>query len=403
MWHRSRKPDLLVPLIIEIPAWFSVWLRLYSRYRTVHRFEADDWIMLVCVIMNTPFLILGHYIGISCFGVDIWTVDADDLTQCLKLFYIDESFYVICLSLAKLSILCFFLRIFPNRVFRIITYSVMIFIGMSTTVFVFLQIFQCSPIEYNWLGWKGTFGSFRCLNVNTLVYTAAGFSIAQDVIILVLPLPLLFGLNMSWRSKMGIMVMFSLGIFILITSCIRLQYIVHFARSTNPTWDYTDTLIWTGLEVSVSMLVTSLPAIRMLVNRVIPDVLGTITSKYGFSFNSKKQVSGDSTDLRSGKYSDATYSNSVSGPSSRLAVPESRFKLFRVGGKGQVNESELELGDKLQGDVQTEIGATPSSWRDDVADQDRHSSMESGIHVHTTTTVDSESGYVPRGRRPSQM
>ncbi|KAM0494399.1 hypothetical protein ACHAPB_008072 [Verticillium nonalfalfae] len=369
---RSRKPDLLVPLIIEIPAWFSVWLRLYSRYRTVHRFEADDWIMLVCVIMNTPFLILGHYIGISCFGVDIWTVDADDLTQCLKLFYIDESFYVICLSLAKLSILCFFLRIFPNRVFRIITYSVMIFIGMSTTVFVFLQIFQCSPIEYNWLGWKGTFGSFRCLNVNTLVYTAAGFSIAQDVIILVLPLPLLFGLNMSWRSKMGIMVMFSLGIFILITSCIRLQYIVHFARSTNPTWDYTDTLIWTGLEVSVSMLVTSLPAIRMLVNRVIPDVLGTITSKYGFSFNSKKQVSGDSTDLRSGKYSDATYSNSVSGPSSRLAVPESRFKLFRVGGKGQVNESELELGDKLQGDVQTEIGATPSSWRDDVADQDRH-------------------------------
>ncbi|KAM0602730.1 hypothetical protein ACHAP1_007343 [Verticillium nonalfalfae] len=365
---RSRKPDLLVPLIIEIPAWFSVWLRLYSRYRTVHRFEADDWIMLVCV-----------------------------------LFYIDESFYVICLSLAKLSILCFFLRIFPNRVFRIITYSVMIFIGMSTTVFVFLQIFQCSPIEYNWLGWKGTFGSFRCLNVNTLVYTAAGFSIAQDVIILVLPLPLLFGLNMSWRSKMGIMVMFSLGIFILITSCIRLQYIVHFARSTNPTWDYTDTLIWTGLEVSVSMLVTSLPAIRMLVNRVIPDVLGTITSKYGFSFNSKKQVSGDSTDLRSGKYSDATYSNSVSGPSSRLAVPESRFKLFRVGGKGQVNESELELGDKLQGDVQTEIGATPSSWRDDVADQDRHSSMESGIHVHTTTTVDSESGYVPRGRRPSQM
>ncbi|KAG7136444.1 hypothetical protein HYQ45_005996 [Verticillium longisporum] len=400
---RSRKSDLLVPLIIEVPAWFSVWLRLYSRYSIVHRFEADDWIMLVCVIMNTPFLILGQHIGISCFGVDIWTVDADDLTQCLKLFYIDESFYVICLSLAKLSILCFFLRIFPNRVFRIITYSVMIFIGMSTTVFVFLQIFQCSPIEYNWLGWKGTFGSFRCLNVNTLVYTAAGFSIAQDVIILVLPLPLLFGLNMSWRSKVGIVIMFSLGVFILITSCIRLQYIVHFARSTNPTWDYTDTLIWTGLEVSVSLLVTSLPAIRMLVNRVVPDVLGTLTSKYGFSFGSKKQASGDSTDLRSGKYSDATYRNSVSGLSGRPAVPESRFKLFRVGGKGQMNESELELGDKLKGDVQTEIGATPSSWRDAAADQDRHSSMESGIHVHTTTTVDSESGYVPQGRRPSQM
>ncbi|KAM0284539.1 hypothetical protein ACHAQH_001905 [Verticillium albo-atrum] len=344
---RSRKPALLAPLALEISAWFSVWLRLYSRYTIIHHFEADDWIMLACVIIYTPFLVLGQLIGMECFGVDIWTVDTDSLTQCLK-------------------------------------------------------IFQCSPIDYNWLGWKGTYGAHRCLNVNTLVYTAAGFSIAQDIMILVMPLPLALGLNMSWRNKIGVMIMFSLGIFILITSCIRLQYIVHFARSKNPTWDYTDTLIWTGLEVSVSLLVTSLPAVRGLLNRMIPNIFGTMASRYGFSFGTKKQDSGNSSALRSGKYSGAKYSNSATGPSNRIAVPEARFKLFKLSGRGQENESELELGDKLKGDVHTEIGASPSSWREGPVDEERHSSMESGIHVHTTTTVDSNPGHGRYGRATSR-
>ncbi|KAL2759588.1 hypothetical protein ACRALDRAFT_1060380 [Sodiomyces alcalophilus JCM 7366] len=142
-----------------------------------------------------------------------------------------------------------------------------------------MQIFQCTPIEYNWLGWKGQFGPHRCLNVNMLVNVAAGFSIAQDVVILALPLPLLYGLNMSWRSKVGVIIMFSLGIFITITSCIRLQYLITFAESTNPTWDYADTLIWSGLEVSVSVIVTSLPTLRMFFKRVLPGMFGSLASR----------------------------------------------------------------------------------------------------------------------------
>ncbi|KAK4204714.1 hypothetical protein QBC40DRAFT_164105 [Triangularia verruculosa] len=186
-----------------------------------------------------------------------------------------ESFYLAILALTKISILCFYLRIFSQPTFRVITFIVMTWVGLSGVIFVFCQIFQCIPIPYIWEGWrKGEFGPFTCLDINTLGYTTAAFSIAQDIVILVMPLPLLIKLNVSVRSKIGIMVMFSLGIFVLITSCVRLWALYDFGDSVNPTWDYTNALIWTGLEVGVSIIVTSLPAIRVLLSRRGGNLLG---------------------------------------------------------------------------------------------------------------------------------
>ncbi|KAK4655854.1 hypothetical protein QC762_306080 [Podospora pseudocomata] len=232
------------------------------------KFEVDDWVMMIVVGLYIGFEAVGCTAAGAAFGVDIWTVDANALGTALKLFYMAETFYLVILALTKISILCFYLRIFPQLHFRTITLVVMTWVGLSGLIFVFCQIFQCAPISFIWEGWrKGEFGPFSCLDINALGYTTAAFSIAQDIVILVMPLPLLIKLNVNVRSKICIIVMFSLGIFALITSCVRLWALYDFGDSVNPTWDYTNALIWTGLEVGVSIIVTSLPAIRVLLGR----------------------------------------------------------------------------------------------------------------------------------------
>lgn len=166
-----------------------------------------------------------------------------------------------------MSILCFYLGTFPTRCFRILTYLVMTWVALSGIAFISFQIFQCYPVAFIWEGWKKSeFGPHRCFDVNTLAYASAASSIAQDLVILIMPLPLIVKLNVTLRTKVAIVGMFSLGIFVLITSCVRLWAIYSFGDSANPTWDYTDAVIWTGLEVAVSIIVTSLPAIRVLAN-----------------------------------------------------------------------------------------------------------------------------------------
>jgi hypothetical protein len=222
--------------------------------------------------------------------------------------------YLAIITLTKISVLFFYLRIFPNRGFHAAAYVIMGWVSISGIIFLAMQIFQCIPISYSWEGWIGTYGPHKCVNINALASTAAGFSIAQDVVILLFPLPLLARLQVSWRSKIEVMVMFSLGIFIVITSCIRLRSIVHFARSSNPTWDYTDALIWTGLEAAVSIIVVSLPAIRVLVKRISPKLVASISKIRGStSSNSRQTGSGSTADSRTpyGQYQAQTRSRGI--------------------------------------------------------------------------------------------
>ncbi|KAK1499259.1 CFEM domain-containing protein [Colletotrichum tamarilloi] len=405
---RERKVDIMVPLILQITGILVVPLRLYARWTTMHRFEADDWIMMFCGAMFVVFVVVGQLAGHVAFGEDVWMVEPDELTLGLKLFFIDESMYLACLGLTKISVLFFYLRIFPNKSFRWATYATMTFIIISTTVILFMQIFQCIPLDFNWVGWKGDYGPHHCLNINTLVFVAAGLSISHDLIILALPLPLLWHLNTSKRSKIGILFMFSLGIFVLITSCIRLRYIVSFTQSLNPTWDFTDPLIWSGLEASVSMIVVCLPALRILLKRGWPKLFSTIgtagahsapkkssntSSRKAYAMKAAEDGDGDgegnynAMNERDEEVADAEYAASEARAARRMAEKRSKFFSFRsTTVEPNESEIELELGDKMRGEVRTQIRCH------DGESASRGSSIESGIHVRTTTTIHDANG-----------
>ncbi|KUI73557.1 hypothetical protein VM1G_09165 [Cytospora mali] len=309
--------------------------------------------MVAVAVINMAFVVIGNYAAMLGFGVDTWYVDPDDLTFAMKLFYIGETLYLTLLGLTKVSVLCFYLRIFPNPRFRVLCWVVICWVLVSTTTFVILQIFQCTPASATWESWKGNYPvPYQCFDVNALVYAAAGFSIGQDIIILVIPLPLLLNLNTKWRRKLGIVFMFSLGLFVLVTSCIRLRFVVRFARSTNLAWDYADTLNWSGVEVAVSIVVASLPAIRVLLISIWPKV---------FSMSVKNS---------SGRPPD-TLSELKQLPSGgeRWLVRSPQSRLFSmlaktIGEKEEGNGpdgSQLERGDTLMGGMHTgtRIGDSP--------------------------------------------
>jgi hypothetical protein len=151
------------------------------------------------------------------------------------------------------SILCFYLRIFPQKTFRRIVYAVMAGNTLYGTVFVLTSIFQCIPIRAAWTRWDGTVRA-RCVNANALGWISGAINIVLDVIILVLPLPGLTKLVMSWERKIHILMIFGLGSLwvhknsivkprtdpkiinsVAIVSILRLTSLVKFANTQNIT------------------------------------------------------------------------------------------------------------------------------------------------------------------------
>jgi hypothetical protein len=103
----------------------------------------------------------------------------------------------------KVSILCFYLRIFPQKLFRRIVYAVMAGNTLFGTAFILLSVFQCTPVSGAWTKWEGSVQA-KCMDANALAWASATVNMFFDIVILILPLPELMRLFMPWERKVRI-------------------------------------------------------------------------------------------------------------------------------------------------------------------------------------------------------
>lgn len=126
------------------------------------------------------------------------------------MFFIGGIFYTIGVALIKIAFLCFYLKLFPSRAFRKVAYPLLGICFVYGVVFTFLFIFQCSPVSYTWMQWDGE-ADGKCLDFDLGAVIHAIINILLDVVIFILPLTQLWGLNLSRKKKIHVMLMFSVG------------------------------------------------------------------------------------------------------------------------------------------------------------------------------------------------
>lgn len=213
-----------------------------------------------------------------------------------------------------------------------------------------MVIFQCKPIAFAWEGWKDSTVPHQCVDVNILAYSAGAMNLMQDITILILPMPLIMRLNMNWRKKAGIVFMFSLGLFVIITSAIRLRFIVHFAKTTNPTWDYREAVIWTGLEVNVAIIVACLPAIRLWLVRVAPHAFTTTHQHSVYSNENSNRKKGQGMNKSESNIQARIKMGNDSGSEKSMKAMSPSIL------RNEISEGivELELGDRKTGFTRTD-------------------------------------------------
>jgi hypothetical protein len=118
-----------------------------------------------------------------------------------------QLFYICAQVATKISLLLFFLRVFPQRWFRIATLSTISWISLHGLVFLFLIIFQFVPVQSVW----DESLPRRCTDQSAIVYIGAAFSIFEDLVILALLIPCVSALNMGLGKRFSLIVMFCAG------------------------------------------------------------------------------------------------------------------------------------------------------------------------------------------------
>ncbi|KAL2068085.1 hypothetical protein VTL71DRAFT_16183 [Oculimacula yallundae] len=275
-WLQIRLYATLAPLTTVFVA-----LRVFSRVRLSVGLGPDDWVLLVAYAIYMSMTGIAWEIAVQGFGQHTFWLLPHQLEKALRFFWIDEMLYIISISCTKLSLLLFFRRIFPDNGFRMATLLAGAFIIVSNTALFFSLAFQCMPLHGIWTNWKYKVPPVKCINVFAAVYAAAGMSITHDVMILVMPIPTLWGLNLAMQKKLNLMVMFGVGSFVIVASVIRLPSLMKMGTSSDPSYDQAPVAFWTGIEVAVGIICACLPACRSLVGFYFPQMKMSLSNTSG--------------------------------------------------------------------------------------------------------------------------
>jgi hypothetical protein len=252
--ERGQKYVTLSNVMLAITAAFVVIRFAFKIAYSKLEIGLDDWAVLACLLTAIPSGIVTVFGTVKHgLGQDIWTLEPSEITTMLKFFYIMASLYFTQLTLLKLTLLFFYIRVFPSKPVQRLLWGTIIFCVLWGLTFVILAIFQCHPISYFWTHWDGLHEG-HCLDINAITASNAGISIALDLWILGIPLWQLWGLKMHWKKKVGVALMFCVGTFVTVVSILRLSALVHFAQSSNASWEFYDVSVWSTIEICVGIM-----------------------------------------------------------------------------------------------------------------------------------------------------
>ncbi|KAJ5691369.1 hypothetical protein N7488_012104 [Penicillium malachiteum] len=137
----------------------------------------------------------------------------------------------------------------------------MIFVTLSVVILTPMAIWQCVPISAIW---SFNRGDARCLSISGVAYASAAVNIATEVIILILPVPLLRTLRTSTTQKIALYMLFGCGIIVIAVASARIPSLSHVEDTQDPTFLNAGVVYWTAAETAVAHLCAAALAIRPL-------------------------------------------------------------------------------------------------------------------------------------------
>ncbi|OTB06303.1 hypothetical protein M426DRAFT_319043 [Hypoxylon sp. CI-4A] len=236
--------------------------RLFARYLHGNTLLLADYLIIFALGLYIPFCVALALCTNSGLGKHaIFVTDA----RLLQIYFISsEVIYSVVIVTIKWSILAFYRRIFPQPWFRWALYGVAAFMGAWMFTTVFAIIFQCIPIEFNW---DTTIDGAHCINIGQMALATSILNVLTDVAILILPLPLVWKLNVSRQRRWGLIFLFALGGGACVVGITRAGYIGKLNATVDPTWDNVPAAYLSAVEVLAGFLVSCIPSYPVLFRR----------------------------------------------------------------------------------------------------------------------------------------
>ncbi|KAF2010559.1 hypothetical protein BU24DRAFT_60777 [Aaosphaeria arxii CBS 175.79] len=240
--------------------------KLWVQLRIVKKMLLEDYILSVAwLVYNGAFCTIAVMICNLPVGMHRWDMDMSHLMKHLFLFNCAWIIYGILMILIKANILLQYIRIFVpdgTRCFTSVACYTLITLNTGYhTMFVFMLIFACVPRHKIW----DSTASGRCLDWPIVLTIGNTVTFISDVIIWAVPQRIIWRLHLNRSKKWGLSALFTIGIFAIICSAVRIHYQILLLKSqADVTFIGSKLCFWGTCQVTAGFLVACLPTTPLL-------------------------------------------------------------------------------------------------------------------------------------------
>ncbi|KAI0503245.1 hypothetical protein F5B22DRAFT_558869 [Xylaria bambusicola] len=237
-------------------------LRAYSKIVCMKQVKLEDYVGLVALAPYIAF-VYGVYNLMRTVGIYVhqWDVRASEIPSALYIVYVNTSLFQATMGTIKAAILLEWIQLFVPRGTRtpfwwtcqiVMWVNILYYISIVTA-----SALSCFPHEKIW---HPTMPG-RCFNTKALFVINATLNLVSDIIILILPQRIIWGLKMSTQKKIGVSLVFAVGVIATLVGGARLSRAVIYYLSNDNLYNVSAVFLWCTAELSTSFLVFCLPAI----------------------------------------------------------------------------------------------------------------------------------------------
>ncbi|KAK1760163.1 hypothetical protein QBC47DRAFT_448749 [Echria macrotheca] len=281
----SHQVDIIVCAVLTwvIGAVF-VGLRFYTRCRLLRNvLGAEDWTILVSLVFAGATC--AGMIEQAVYGLGKHMLDVDPalMMPMGRAGWYTVLWYMLSLLFTKISILLLYIRILSYQHARYAVYAILAIVILTNGIWTFVTVITaCLPLSAFWDRTSGM--DYYCRPV-VYWYANTGMHIATDVLLYILPLPVIVTLQIRPRQKLVLYAVFALGFFVCSISVVRLWDLVAETTRTDFTYDNVSIAYLTVIEINAAIACACCMTLKPLCARYFPRLWGGTST----SSNTKPQ------------------------------------------------------------------------------------------------------------------
>ncbi|KAK8022645.1 hypothetical protein PG993_013412 [Apiospora rasikravindrae] len=230
-----------------------------------------------CLVIGS-FFVLALYVAFVAvllrevhvgFLVHQWNFRLRDLPEILYLFTLATNFYTAAIMLLKSAIVLEWLRIFvppgtPRNYFYWISVVLLVVNFLFNSAAIVVINLSCTPHAKAW----DQLLPGSCFDGRGLYVASAVVNFVIDLVILVLPQRVIWGLKMTVQKRLGVSAVFVVGLIACFAAAFRIPVSIQYSRSQDVTYDFCTVGIWTITEATCGFIVYCTPALPKALSKL---------------------------------------------------------------------------------------------------------------------------------------